>query len=99
MTPSLPHMASTAITGRGLLLILHGFLVAADTLPMIGLFEIKPGFRPVAGGALNLLASLHQFAFVQDIFPLLIEMVAILAGQSLLGMEVMWKGDRGSLFP
>jgi hypothetical protein len=47
---------------------------------MIGPFEIKPGFRSMASGTPNLLVSLCQFAFIQDVFALLIEMVAILAG-------------------
>jgi len=99
MIPSLPHMASATIAGRSFLLILHGFLVAADALPMIGLFEIKFGFGPVAGRALNLLTSLHQFTFIKDIFALFIEVVAILAGQSLFSMEVMLKDHSRPLFP
>jgi hypothetical protein len=92
-------MAPSAIAGRDLLLIFHGFLVAADALPMIGLFEIQSGFRPVAGGTLDFFVPRFQFAFVQDIFPLLIEMMTVLTGQSLLDMEVMWKGDRRPPFP
>ena len=99
MLPSLPHMAPAAIARRGLLLILDGFFVAADALLMISLFEIQSRFWPVASGALNLLAALCQFAFVQDIVAFFIEMVAILAGQSLLGMKVMWKDDRRPFFP
>jgi len=73
--------------------------VTAGALPMIGPFEIESGFRPVASGTLNLLISLCQFAFIQDIFALFIEMVAILTGDSLFGMEIVRKDDRGPLFP
>jgi hypothetical protein len=92
-------MATSAITGRSFLPVFQRFFMATQALPMIGPFKMKPGFRPVAGGTLNLLVSLLQCAFVQDIFTLLVEMVAILAGPSLFDMKVMGKGYGRPLFP
>lgn len=53
----------------------------------------------MAGGAPNVWVPLYQFTFVKNIFPILIEMVTILAIDSLLHMELVWKMDRGSFFP
>lgn len=66
---------------------------------MIRLFKIESRFGGVAGGAQNLLVSFYQFALIEDVFPILIKMMTVLAIQSLFHMELVGKIYRGSFFP
>jgi hypothetical protein len=50
----------------------------------------------MAGRTADALFSFLQCTFIQDVFPVFIEMMAVLAGESGFGMTIMRKGHRRS---
>jgi hypothetical protein len=71
-----------------------------DALVVKNLFQMESEFRTMASGTTDILVSLLQFTFVQDVFPIFIDVMAVLAGESCFGMAIMRKGHcRSCLFP
>lgn len=70
--------------------------MTTDTLIVKSLFQAESGIRPMAGRAADAFFSFFQGTFIQDVFPIFIEMVTVLAGESGFGMTIVRKGDRRS---
>jgi hypothetical protein len=87
-------MTLPAVTGNILPAFLRGFLVATDALPVKNLPQV-----PSTPGTVALLAPDpglpgFEITFLQDILPLLIPVMAILAGEVSLHMAAVRKGNR-----
>ena len=65
--------------GTCLLLFLLIFSVATDALFMKGLFQIESGLRAMATEATDVLSPFLEFTFIQDVFPIFIDVMAVLA--------------------
>lgn len=70
--------------------------MTTDTLVVKNLFQTESGIRSMTGRTADALFSFLQCAFLQDVFPVFIEMMAVLAGESGFGMTIMRKGHRRS---
>lgn len=68
--------------------------MTTDALIVKSLFQVDSRIRSMTGRTADALFSFLQFAFVQDVFPVFIEMMAVLAGESGFGMTIMRKGHR-----
>ena len=91
MGVSLSTMTLAAETGACLL------SVAADTLAVECLLE---ALGRVARRASDGLASFLQFAFIQDIFSVLVSMMAVFTGEAPFGMSVVGENHcRAVLLP
>jgi hypothetical protein len=63
-----------------------------DALVVKNLLQIESEFRTMASGTTDILVSFLQFAFIQDVFSIFIDVMAVHAGQSCFGMAIMRKG-------
>jgi len=70
--------------------------VAANTLVMESLFQTDSKVWAMAGGTTDTLISLLESALIQNVFPVFINMMAVLTGQSRFDMAVVMKGHSGS---
>ena len=68
--------------------------MATAALIVKSLFQAESGIRPMAGRTADAFFSFLQCPFIQDVFPVFIEMMAVLAGESGFGMTIVRKGDR-----
>ena len=68
--------------------------MTTDALVVESLFEVESRIRSMTGRAADALFSFFQCAFLQDVFPVFIEVMAVLAGESDFGMTIMRKGHR-----
>jgi hypothetical protein len=84
-------MTPSTISGRGLFSFFQWFFMTAYALPVKGLLKMEPGGRSVAERTADLLVSLHQLTFIEDILSFLIEMMAVLTGQPPVNMEIVGK--------
>jgi len=66
--------------------------MTTDALVVESLFEVESRIRSMTGGTADALFSFLQCAFLQDVFPVFIEMMAVLAGESGFGMTIMREG-------
>ena len=71
--------------------------MAADALVVKSLFQIDSKLWAVAGRTTDALISLLQFALVEDVFPIFIDVMTILAGEPEFDVAIMSKGNRRSL--
>jgi len=63
-----------------------------------GLLQVEPKLWIMASGTTDALISFLEFALVQDVFSVFIDVMAVFAGQANFDMFVMRKGHRGSCF-
>jgi len=70
--------------------------MATDALVVKSLFQIESGIRAMAGRTADALFSFLQGTLLQDVFPVFINMMAVLARESGFGMTIMRKGHRSS---
>ncbi len=68
--------------------------MTTDALIVKSLFQAESGIRPMAGRAADAFFSFFQCTFIQDVFPVFIKVMAVLAGESGFGMTIVRKGDR-----
>jgi len=66
--------------------------MTTDALIVKGLFQVESRIRPMTGRTADALFSFLQCTLLQDVFPVFIEMMAVLAGESGFGMTIMRKG-------
>ena len=66
--------------------------MAPDALVVESLFQVESEIRAMAGRTADALFSFFQHTFLQDVFPVFINMMAVLAGESGFGMTIMRKG-------
>ena len=72
-------MTSPTILGTCFLLFLLILAVATNALFMKGLFQIESGLRAMAIEAADVLIPFLEFTFIQDVFPIFIDVMAVLA--------------------
>jgi hypothetical protein len=70
--------------------------MTTDALVVKSLFQIDSKLWAVAGRTTDALISLLQFALVQNVFPVFINVMAVLTGQSRLHMAVVRNRHSGS---
>jgi hypothetical protein len=70
--------------------------MAPDALVVKSLFQIESGIRAMAGRTADALFSFLQRTLLQDVFPVFINVMAVLARESGFGMTIMRKGHRSS---
>jgi hypothetical protein len=70
------------------------FFMATDALPVKNFPEISLTLRPVARLASDPGLAGFKFAFFQDVLPLLIPVMAVLAGKARLDMKAVRKRNR-----
>jgi len=68
--------------------------MTTDALVVKSLFQPESGIGSMTGGTADALFSFLQCTFIQDVFPVFIEVMAVLAGESDFGMTIMRKGHR-----
>src|SRR4030043_1908244 len=95
----LPHMTSPTILGNCFFLFCLNLPVATDALVVKSLFQIELGLRAMASRTTDFLIPFLKFTFVQNVFPIFIEVMAVLARQSCFNMAVMRKRHRRSCLP
>jgi len=66
--------------------------MTTDALVVKSLFQTESGIRSMTGRTADALFSFFQCTFIQDVFPVFIEMMAVLAGESGFGMTIMREG-------
>ena len=89
-------MTFPAIPGTCLFLFLLVSCMAAHTLVVKSLLQIESGLRTMTSRTTDVLISFLQFTFIQNILPVLVDMMAVLAGQSCFDMAIVRKGHRRS---
>jgi len=71
--------------------------MASHALVMKSLLQVDSRPRLVASGTADPLGSLLQFALVEDVLPIFIDVMTILAGEPSFDVAIMSKGNRRSL--
>jgi hypothetical protein len=72
--------------------------MATDALVVKSLFQVKPGLRTMASRTTNTLIPFLEFILLQNVFPVFINVMAILARQSSFSMTIVRKDHRRSCF-
>jgi hypothetical protein len=72
-------VTSPTILGTCFFLFLLILAVAAYALFMESLFQIELGLRAMASKTTDVLISFLEFTFVQNVFPIFIDVMAVLA--------------------
>jgi hypothetical protein len=70
--------------------------MATYALVVKSLFQIESRLRTMTSGTTDALVALLEFTLVQNVFPVFIDVVAVLAGQSCFNMAIVRKGHRRS---
>jgi hypothetical protein len=73
--------------------------MTTHALVVKSLLQMGPERWTMASGTTDVLIPFLKFTFVQDVFPVFIEVMAILARQACFNMAVMRKGHRRSCLP
>ena len=84
--------------GARLFLFFLGPRMATHALVVKSLLQIESELWTMASGTTDALIPLLEFTLVQDVFPVFIDVMAVLAGQATFDMFVMRKGHRRSCF-
>jgi hypothetical protein len=92
------YMTSPAIPGTRLFLFFLVFCMTAYALFVESFFRIETGLRTMTGRTTDVLIPFLELTFIQNVFPIFIEVMTVLTGQSHLGMAVVRKRYGRPLF-
>jgi hypothetical protein len=73
--------------------------MTTHALVVKSLLQIEPEPWTMASGTTDVLIPFLKFTFVQDVFPVFVDVMTILAGQASFDMFVVREGHRRSCFP
>src|SRR5512135_2407425 len=68
--------------------------MATDALVVKGPLQFDLRLRSMTRRTANTLFSFRERTFIEDVFPVFIQMVAVLAGDACFGMTIMGKAHR-----
>jgi hypothetical protein len=93
-------MTASAEKGACLLILFQSLPMATDALVVKSPLQVGSRIRPMTRRTADVLFSFLQRTFIEDVLPVFIEMMAVLAGKSGFGVTIMRKGHcRSCLSP